>query len=266
MRLGSPVMVPASSAIRVCTVMCLASKAGRRVSIAEAITVAGTMVCISSITLSEVMRLMSSKSSISWAWARALRSMLFSPRCRSAWSRVPRRNTCAQPRMADSGVRNSCDRVVRNSSFNWLVRSASARASRSLSSSTLRSSAARRASTYSRVLSSATAAWAAMAATMRSLRRLNMPGCGWPSSSRPSNWPERDRTGRLRQLRSTGAPSWPSSVPSSGAVCKSLWRIAGPMRRSKAMAAACCAETPLTACATFNKGSFPAASASCSAS
>ena len=195
---------------------------------------AGTMVCRSSRTLSDVMRLMSSKSSISCACARALRSMLCRPRCRSAWSRVPRRSTCAQPRMADSGVRSSCDRVVRKSSFSWFVRSASARASRSLSSSTLRSSAARVAAAYRRVLSSATAAWAAMADTMRSLRALNMPACGWPSSKRPSNRPEREMTGRLRQLRSGGA----APALASGAASKSFWRMAGPWRSSVAMASA----------------------------
>jgi hypothetical protein len=153
--------------------MFFASAAGRTVSMAASMNSAGGTVWMSSSTLPDVMRLMSSRSSISWAWARALRSIVCRPRCRSAVSRVPRRSTWAQPRIADSGVRNSCDRVARNSSFIWLVRSASARARRSLSSRTLRSSAARWAASYRRVLSIATAACAAMPPAMRSVRSVN---------------------------------------------------------------------------------------------
>ena len=56
---------------------------------------------------------------------------------------APRRRTCDQPRIALSGVRSSCESVARNSSFISLMRSASVRAARSLSSSASRSSAAR---------------------------------------------------------------------------------------------------------------------------
>ena len=100
--------------------------------------------------------------------------------------------------MADSGVRNSCDSVARNSSFIWLVRSASARASLSLSSKSLRSSAARWAASYSRVLSIATAACTAMPPTMRSVRSVKMAASGWPNISRPSTSPERATTGTAR--------------------------------------------------------------------
>ena len=43
---------------------------------------------------------------------------------------APRRRTCAQPRMAFSGVRSSCESVARNSSLTSLMRSAARRAPR----------------------------------------------------------------------------------------------------------------------------------------
>src|SRR5262252_8753032 len=53
----------------------------------------------------------------------------------SSSRRVPARSMRAQPRMALSGVRSSCERTARNSSFSRLASSASASASRSRSSS-----------------------------------------------------------------------------------------------------------------------------------
>ncbi len=79
-----------------------------------------------------------------------------------------------------------------------LMRSASTRAVRSLCSSASRSSADFCATSYRRALSIATAAWAAMPATMRSVRSVNTPGSGWPKIRPPITEPERDTTGTAR--------------------------------------------------------------------
>ena len=55
---------------------------------------------------------------MSCVWTRALRSMISRPLpTSSGFTMAPRRSTWAQPRMAFSGVRNSCESVARNSSF-----------------------------------------------------------------------------------------------------------------------------------------------------
>ena len=125
------------------TRMPLAAAAGVTVSIAASMNESGWSGCTSSRSLPELMRLMSSRSSMSCAWTRALRSMVSRPARSSSALRLVMRSTWAQPRMAFSGVRSSCDSVARNSSLASLTRSASARAARSLSSSALRSAAAR---------------------------------------------------------------------------------------------------------------------------
>ena len=58
---------------------------------------------------------------------RALRRMTSSPSIRSASLDSPTFKSSAQPRMALSGVRISCERLARNSSFARPMRSASAR-------------------------------------------------------------------------------------------------------------------------------------------
>ncbi len=62
---------------------------------------------------------------MSWAWAAALRSMVSRARKRAGSSSLPMRSMRAQPRMALSGVRSSCERVARNSSLTRLTRCAS---------------------------------------------------------------------------------------------------------------------------------------------
>ena len=83
-------------------------------------------------SLPVTMRETSSRSSISRACARALRSMLSRPRARVASSALVERSTRAHPSTAFSGVRSSCDSVARNSSFSRLAsRSRSSAATRS---------------------------------------------------------------------------------------------------------------------------------------
>ena len=71
----------------------------------------------------------SSRSSMSWVWILAFRSMASSPCWTSSRSSLPDRSNRDQPTMALSGVRSSCERVARNWSFIRLAASASARAS-----------------------------------------------------------------------------------------------------------------------------------------
>ena len=110
----------------------LVCAAGVIVPTAESTISARPSVRRSSRILPLTMRLMSSRSSMRCACARALRRIAASPwaaasgRVLRPWVRI-----CAQPRMAFSGVRSSCDTVARKSSFSRLARSASARAARS---------------------------------------------------------------------------------------------------------------------------------------
>ena len=97
-----------------------------------------------------MMREMSSRSSMIWAWAWEFRSMAASPSARSSASTLPERRILAQPTMALSGVRSSCDSVARNSSFMRLAASASALADSAAASSRSRSASARLRSVMSR--------------------------------------------------------------------------------------------------------------------
>jgi hypothetical protein len=77
-------------------------------------------------SLPVMMRETSSRSSMSFACAMTLRSMTSSPsRSLGAPGRSERRRR-VQPRIADNGVRSSCDSVVKNSSFMRLASRASA--------------------------------------------------------------------------------------------------------------------------------------------
>jgi hypothetical protein len=83
--------------------------------------------CTSSKSLPETIRLMSSRSEMSSAWARVFRLMISSPWSVSG-SLGCRSNSSVQPRMALSGVRSSCETIARKSSLTRLARSASVRA------------------------------------------------------------------------------------------------------------------------------------------
>ncbi len=74
-----------------------------------------------------------------WLCTRELRSMASRPCSSMAGVTFLRLRTVAQPSIAFSGFRSSCDSVARNSSLIWLLRSASVRAARSLASSFSRS-------------------------------------------------------------------------------------------------------------------------------
>ena len=88
---------------------------------------------------------------MSWAWTLALRSMTSRPSSQVLGRRPARSGGCsAQPRMALSGVRSSCERVARNSSFMRLAASASALAAWAASRSRSRSSRARFSAVMSR--------------------------------------------------------------------------------------------------------------------
>ena len=73
-------------------------------------------------------------SEIILAWTLELRSMDCSPRTTGSGKLGIRLRIVAQPTMACRGLRSSWDSVARNSSFERLARSASARAARSLAS------------------------------------------------------------------------------------------------------------------------------------
>ena len=83
-RLGSPEIGPAPGSSSFSSRMPFASAAGRTVSIAASTKATGSTGWMSRRTLPDVMRLMSSRSSISWVCTRALRSIVSSPLCSSA--------------------------------------------------------------------------------------------------------------------------------------------------------------------------------------
>ena len=97
----------------------------------------------SSRSLPVMIRETSSRSSMSCSWICEFRSMMSIARRVVGSSRCPAASSRAQPRMAFSGVRSSCDRVARNSSFARFAAWASSRASCSRSSSCCRSLSAR---------------------------------------------------------------------------------------------------------------------------
>ena len=116
-----------------------ASTDGLTASIAALMTSLRSTGCTSSCTLPEMMRLMSSRSSMICACdARIaldrLEAASRGPGCRAG----SRRSSVAQPRIALSGVRSSCETVARNSSFSRPTRSASSRAARSALQQSLR--------------------------------------------------------------------------------------------------------------------------------
>ena len=90
----------------------------------------------------------------------------------------------AQPKIAFSGVRSSCESIARNSSFARLAASAAARARCSFSSR--------------RALSMAIGGCAATPATMGSSRSANTPARSWPRKSPPMTSPVRETTGTAR--------------------------------------------------------------------
>ena len=114
--------------------------AGRTTSIAAEIKTSRSTGCTSSFSLPPAIRETSTRSSISWDCALALRSTVSSACVEVSPSSRPLRNIVSQPSMAVSGVRNSCERVARNSSFKRFASSASLRAACSRVSSCSRSS------------------------------------------------------------------------------------------------------------------------------
>ncbi len=113
--------------------MSLSSNAGRNAPSAPTSSSAGSSIANVSGSLPMFRRDMSSRSEIMRACVRPLRSMAARPRTASS---LPPRffSTCAQLRIALSGVRSSCDSTAMKSSFSRLVCSASPRATRSRSS------------------------------------------------------------------------------------------------------------------------------------
>ena len=197
-RPGSPGIGPTEGSSRRSMRTPLPSAAGRTVSSAASMNWIGSTGWISSRTLPDAMRFMSSRSSMSCTCARELRSIVSSPFCTSSGFLTPRRRIWIQPMIALSGVRSSCDRVARKSSLSALIRSARSRAERSLSSRRSRSSAPRWAASYRRALSIATAAWVAIPVMMFRLRWVKTPGSGCPKNRPPITSPERATTGTAR--------------------------------------------------------------------
>ncbi len=113
--------------------------AGISDSIAASIVVLRSTVAVSRWSLPPTMRDTSRMSSINWACAAAFCRTTSAARCTVGRSPGLCPSTCAQPMIAFSGVRSSCDRVARNSSFSRLAASASSRAACSRSSSPTRS-------------------------------------------------------------------------------------------------------------------------------
>ena len=133
-RTGSPLTTPSDGSASVSTRMNLASAAGRSVSTPWRTSATRSTSRTSSRSVPLIACDTSSRSLISRVCARALRSMVSIAVCRRRSSRSPDASMCAQPWIAVSGVRSSCDRVIRNSSLSVLAASASRRARRSPSS------------------------------------------------------------------------------------------------------------------------------------
>ncbi len=148
-RAKSPRTVPAPMSSNGTILRPFAWAAGCIVSRAASTTRRGSTVTSSSATFPVTMRDTSSRSSMSRFCARALRSMVSSARSCVASSRRLVRKSVIQPKMAFSGVRNSCDMVARNSSFKRLNSSASARSTFSRASKASRSASARKRSAIS---------------------------------------------------------------------------------------------------------------------
>jgi hypothetical protein len=82
--LGSPVTGPAIGSTTFCNFKPLASAAGRIDAMAASMTAGRSIRCTSSRICPEMIRLMSSRSSMSWACTRALRAITESPSTMSA--------------------------------------------------------------------------------------------------------------------------------------------------------------------------------------
>ncbi len=131
----SPCTGASSGSIALWRPMRRASAAGLTASMAETMTAPSATRSTVRRIFPVMTRLRSRRSSMSWAWAHALRRMTSTPRRTLCLSSRLSRSTSAQPRMALRGVRSSCDSVARNSSLRCAVRSDSALAWRSLASS-----------------------------------------------------------------------------------------------------------------------------------
>ena len=137
--------------------MTFASAAWRTPSSAASTTSVRFTTATSSRILPEMIRETSSRSSISFAWCRVLRSIASSARALPASSMRPDRSSATQVRITPSGERSSCDRVARNSSFVRLAASAAARTTCSRASASRRASSARRARSNARTVATSTA-------------------------------------------------------------------------------------------------------------
>ena len=113
---------------------------------------------------------------MSWFCSFALRSMVSMARVRVDSSSSLVRSMCAQPTMADSGVRSSCESRARNSS---LLRPTSC----AFFSSSVRSSSARRLSVMSRAKRLKVHASHAFTTLMASSRGSRLPSLRCPSTS-----------------------------------------------------------------------------------
>jgi hypothetical protein len=114
---GSPATVTTPVSITLRSVTPFASAAGRTASTAASMKEFGSTGRTSMRSLPVMARDTSRRSSMSCACARALRSMVSKARPALPPSSCPMRSMCAQPRIAVSGVRSSCETVARNSSF-----------------------------------------------------------------------------------------------------------------------------------------------------
>ena len=123
--------------------MPLASAANLKVSITEVMIVIKLTGCLCKTMFPRNIREISNKSSISWVWSLAFRSMVS-----KAWA-VPWESNLrvcrsfVQPKIGFKGDRNSWDKTVRNSSLIRLVISACSRAACSLIKSCSRSCSTR---------------------------------------------------------------------------------------------------------------------------
>ncbi len=155
---------------------------------AASTTGAKSIGCRSRRSLPDRMRETSSRSSISWLCALALRSIVATPSATTAGGTSPCWRIVVQPTMALSGVRSSCDSVARNSSFRRFASSASRRTARSNSSSRVRSSASCRNR-------------ASLSLSIDSYRRRSVTSTHVPMK------PEKSSSSRARGARRGRAPS-----------------------------------------------------------
>ncbi len=133
-RPASPLTIMRDGSSRLRSRMSLDAAAGVAESSAACTMSSMATCCRSSRSLPVMIRLRSSRSSISCTCARALRSMTSMARRWSSGLVVsPFSRICVHPRIELSGVRSSCDSVARNSSLMRVARCAAMRALRSAS-------------------------------------------------------------------------------------------------------------------------------------